>query len=95
MSSRFAAVAPVDYIEHRLTRIGAHLERLAQGHDPYGHRLDAEERIAPEPIVSRRLTPTEIVDYTRALPRLWADAALPPILELESQIGEFGRGERI
>jgi hypothetical protein len=25
---------------------------------------------------------------------LGLDAALPPILELESQIGEFGRGER-
>jgi hypothetical protein len=45
MSSRFAAVAPVDYIEHRLARIGAHLERLAQGHDPYGHLL-AIERLA-------------------------------------------------
>jgi DNA invertase Pin-like site-specific DNA recombinase len=97
-------------------------------------RLDAEERIAREPVVSRRLTPTEIVDYTRSLPRLWADAgpdgrhamvaaifarldvlgfqrleyelttdaidlgldaALPPVIQLESQIGEFGRGERI
>jgi hypothetical protein len=97
-------------------------------------RLDAEERIAREPVESRRLTPPEIVDYTRSLPRLWADsgpdgrqalviaifakldvlgfkrleyeltpdaidlgldAALPPILELGSQIGEFGRGERI
>ena len=97
-------------------------------------RLDAEERIAREPIVSRRLTPTEIVDYTRSLPRLWTDAgpdgrqamvgaiftrldvlgfqrleyelttdaidlgldaALPPVIELERQIGEFGRGERI
>jgi hypothetical protein len=96
-------------------------------------RLDAEERIAMEPMESRRLTPLEIVDYTRSLPRLWADsgpdgrqalvvaifarldvlgfqrlefeltpdainlgldAALPPILELRSQIGEFGRGER-
>jgi hypothetical protein len=26
---------------------------------------------------------------------LGLDAALPPVLELESQIGEFGRGERI
>jgi hypothetical protein len=26
---------------------------------------------------------------------LGLDAGLPPILELESQIGEFGRGERI
>jgi hypothetical protein len=97
-------------------------------------RLDAEERIAREPVVSRRLTLTEIVDYTRSLQRLWADAgpdgrqamvgavfsrldvlgfqrleyelttdaidlgldaALPPIIELERQIGEFGRGERI
>lgn len=97
-------------------------------------RLDAEERIAREPVEPRRLTPPEIVDYTRSLPRLWADsgpdgrqalvvaifarldvlgfqrleyeltpdaidlgldAALPPVMELESQIGEFGRGERI
>ena len=97
-------------------------------------RLDAEERVAREPVELRRLTPPEIVDYTRSLPRLWADsgpsgrqalvvaifarldvlgfqsleyeltadaidlgldAAIPPILELESQIGEFGRGERI
>ena len=96
-------------------------------------RLDAEERIAREPVESRRLTAPEIVDYTRSLPRLWADsgpdgrqalvaaifsrldvlgferleyeltpdaidlgldAALPPILGLASQIGEFGRGER-
>jgi hypothetical protein len=74
------------------------------------------------------------VDYTRSLPRLWADsgpdgrqtlviaiftrldvlgfqrleyeltpdaidlgfgAALPPMIELGSKIGEFGRGERI
>jgi hypothetical protein len=97
-------------------------------------RLDAEERFAREPVEPRRLTPPEIVDYTRSLPRLWADsgpdgrqalvtaifarldvlgferleyeltadaidlgldAALPPVLELTSQIGEFGRGERI
>jgi hypothetical protein len=37
-------------------------------------RLDAKELIAREPVVSRRLTPTEIVDYTCSLPRLWADA---------------------
>jgi hypothetical protein len=97
-------------------------------------RLDAEQRIAKEPMESRPLTPPEIVDYSRSLPRLWADsgpdgrqalviaifarldvlgfqrpeyeltpdaidlgldATLSPILELESQIGEFGRGERI
>ncbi|HVA84711.1 MAG TPA: recombinase family protein [Candidatus Saccharimonadales bacterium] len=97
-------------------------------------RLDAEERIASEPVEVQRLTATEIVDYTRSLPRLWADAgphgrqaligaifarldvlgfqrleyelapdaidlgldaALPRVLELESKIGEFGRGERI
>ena len=97
-------------------------------------RLDAEERIAQEPVERHRLSPPEIVDYTRSLPKLWADsgpdgrqalvvaifarldvlgfqrleyeltpdaidlgldAALPPILELRSQIGEFGRGERI
>src|SRR3972149_6645251 len=37
-------------------------------------RLDAEERIAREPVETRRLTPPEIVDYTRSLPRLWADS---------------------
>jgi hypothetical protein len=37
-------------------------------------RLDAEERIARKPVETRRLTPPEIVDYTRSLPRLWADA---------------------
>jgi hypothetical protein len=97
-------------------------------------RLDAEERVAREPIETRRLTPSEIVDYTRSLPRLWADsgpdgkqalvgavfarldvlgfqrleyelspdamdigldAALPRLIEFESKIGEFGRGERI
>lgn len=97
-------------------------------------RLDAEERVAREPVETRRLTASEIVDYTRSLPRLWADAgpdgrqamvgaifarldvlgfqrleyelttdaidlgldaALPPVIKLESQIGEFGRGERI
>jgi hypothetical protein len=96
-------------------------------------RLDGEERIAREPVEIHRLTPTEIVDYARSLPRLWADAgpdgrqalvvaifaklevlgfqrleyeltpdaidlgldaALPPRMELDYQIGEFGRGER-
>ena len=96
-------------------------------------RLDAEERVALEPMETQRLTATEIVDYTRSLPRLWADAgpqgrqalvgaifgrldvlgfqrleyeltpdaidlgldaALPAVIELESKIGEFGRGER-
>jgi hypothetical protein len=37
-------------------------------------RLDAEERIAREPVETRRLTPPEIVDYARSLPRLWADS---------------------
>jgi DNA invertase Pin-like site-specific DNA recombinase len=97
-------------------------------------RLDAEDRVAREPVETRRLTPPEIVHYTRSLPRLWAesgangrqalvgavfarldvlgfqrleyeltpdaidlglDAALPAVIELESKIGEFGRGERI
>ena len=97
-------------------------------------RLDAEERVAREPVEIRRLTAPEIVDYTRSLPRLWADsgasgkqalvgavfakldvlgfqrleyeltpdaidlgldAALPAVIELESKIGESGRGERI
>jgi hypothetical protein len=97
-------------------------------------RLEVEERIAREPVETRRLSPREVVAYARSLPRLWADAApdgrqalvtavfadlavagfskledtlsedavdlgldaaLPPILELGSNIGEFGRGERI
>jgi DNA invertase Pin-like site-specific DNA recombinase len=37
-------------------------------------RLDADEQIAKEPTEVRRLTPTEIVDYARSLPRLWADS---------------------
>jgi hypothetical protein len=37
-------------------------------------RLDAEEQVAKEPFETRRLTPPEIVDYTRSLPRLWADS---------------------
>jgi hypothetical protein len=45
VSGRFAGVAPADHIEDRLTRIGAHLEQLARGHDPYGHLL-AIERLA-------------------------------------------------
>ncbi len=96
-------------------------------------RLDAEERIAREPLERPRLSPQEIVEYTRSLPRLWEesgavgrqalvvaifarldvwiqtawyeltadaidlglDAALPPVIDLGSQIAEFGRGERI
>jgi hypothetical protein len=37
-------------------------------------RLDAEERSAREPLEARRISPPEIVEYTRSLPRLWADA---------------------
>jgi hypothetical protein len=37
-------------------------------------RLDAEERIAREPIEGPRLTAEEIVDYTRSLPRLWEES---------------------
>jgi DNA invertase Pin-like site-specific DNA recombinase len=96
-------------------------------------RLDAEERLALQPLEDRRISPSEIVAYLRSLPTLWADsgpdgrqalvgsifartdvlgfqrleydltpdaidlgldAALPRVLELERQIGEFGRGER-
>ena len=96
-------------------------------------RLDADERIAREPLERPRLTSQEIAEYTRSLPRLWEesdavgrqslvvaifarldvlgfkqleyeltpdaldlglDAALPPVIDLGSQIGEFGRGER-
>jgi hypothetical protein len=106
--------------------------RIASGRQPAG--LGGTKFRLGEPVESRRLTLPEIVDYTRSLPRLWADsgpdgsqalvvaifarldvlgferlecdltpdaidlgldATLPPILELESQIGEFGRGERI
>jgi hypothetical protein len=97
-------------------------------------RLDAEEALARQPVEPSRLSPSEIVDYVRSLPKLWADAgpdgrqalansifarldvlgfqrleyeltpdaielgldaALPPLLELGRQIGEFGRGERV
>jgi hypothetical protein len=97
-------------------------------------RLDAEEALAQVPLDGRRLTPTEIVDYLRSLPTLWAasgtagrqaivsaifaridvlgferleyelssdaiglglDAALPPVMELNGKVAEFGRGERI
>jgi len=36
--------------------------------------LDAEEALAQLPLDGRRLSPTEIVDYLRSLPRLWADS---------------------
>jgi hypothetical protein len=97
-------------------------------------RLDAEERIAREPLEGPRLTAQQIADYTRSLPGLWEesgvvgrqalvvaifarldvlgfkrleyeltpdaidlglDAALPRVIDLGSQIAEFGRGERI
>ena len=96
-------------------------------------RLDADERVAREPAEVIRVSPSEIVDYLRSLPSLWADsgpagrqaiataifartdvlgfermeyeltsdaielgldAALPAVHELQSKIGEFGRGER-
>jgi hypothetical protein len=37
-------------------------------------RLDVEECLAPEPAEPRRLSPPEIVDYLRSLPRLWTDS---------------------
>jgi hypothetical protein len=37
-------------------------------------RLDAEEDLAHVPLDGRRLTPTEIVDYLRSLPTMWADS---------------------
>jgi hypothetical protein len=37
-------------------------------------RLDADERLAREPADGPRLSPSEIVDYLRSLPRRWADA---------------------
>lgn len=37
-------------------------------------RLDAAEAAAMEPVASPRLSPAEVVDYMRALPRLWADS---------------------
>src|SRR3990172_6141482 len=97
-------------------------------------RLDDEEALARVPVERQRLSPPEIVDYLRALPRLGADAgldgreavvgaifakldvlgfqsleydlmpdaidlgldvALPAYMQLDYQIGEFGRGERI
>jgi hypothetical protein len=95
--------------------------------------LDYAEPVHREPLEGPRLTPEEIVDYTRSLPRLWEesgsggrqalvvaifarlnvlgfkrleyelttnavdlglDAAMPPVMDLGSQIDEFGRGER-
>ncbi len=37
-------------------------------------RLDAEEAVARQPTNGRRLSPPEIVDYLRSLPRLWAES---------------------
>jgi hypothetical protein len=37
-------------------------------------RLDAEERLANEPLADHRLAPAEIVAYLRSLPTLWADS---------------------
>ena len=37
-------------------------------------RLDAEEALAQVPLDGRRLGPTEIVQYLRSLPTLWADS---------------------
>jgi hypothetical protein len=37
-------------------------------------RLDAEEALARQPVERHRLSPPEIVDYLRSLPKLWADA---------------------
>jgi hypothetical protein len=37
-------------------------------------RLDDEEAVARQPVERQRLSPSEVVDYLRALPRLWADA---------------------
>jgi hypothetical protein len=36
-------------------------------------RLDAEERLANEPLADHRLAPAEIVAYLGSLPTLWAD----------------------
>jgi hypothetical protein len=40
-----APIAPADTVERYLARIEAHLVRLAQGQDPFGHLL-AVERLA-------------------------------------------------
>jgi DNA invertase Pin-like site-specific DNA recombinase len=37
-------------------------------------RLDADERMARQPLEAAPLSPPEIVDYVRSLPSLWADA---------------------
>ena len=36
-------------------------------------RLDAEERVAREPVESTALEPAEVLSYLRSLPRMWAD----------------------
>lgn len=45
MSGPHAPTAPSEAIEEYVARIEAHLARLAQGHDPFGH-LFAIERLA-------------------------------------------------
>jgi hypothetical protein len=45
MSSMRAPVVPTDAVERYLSRIEAHLARLADGHDPMGH-LFGIERLA-------------------------------------------------
>jgi hypothetical protein len=37
-------------------------------------RLDAEERVAREPVGPQRLRPDEVVAYLRSLPSLWVDS---------------------
>jgi hypothetical protein len=37
-------------------------------------RLDTLEALAQVPLGGRRLSPTEVVDYLRSLPTLWADS---------------------
>ena len=37
-------------------------------------RLDAEQRLALQPLEDRRLSSSEILAYLRSLPALWADS---------------------
>jgi hypothetical protein len=44
MTPSRAPIAPADAVERYLARIDAHLVRLTEGHDPFGH-LFAIERL--------------------------------------------------
>ena len=82
-SSVFTPTTGLEADELTLARIARSREdaarRLAKSRDLVAWtatmaRLDAEEALAQVPLDGRRLSPTEIVDYLRSLPTLWADS---------------------